>query len=515
MERFFNTAGPCKPEDHYMLPWEDRLPNMRGLIDQKLYFVVHAPRQVGKTTSFIHLAQELTEEGKYAALLASCETGQTARSDVMAGVMAIIQSIRSNAEYFLPEELRPPASDLDGVAAESRLGVFLKQWSLACPRPVVLFLDEIDALLDESLLSVLRQLRDGYFRRPTGFPQSMALIGLRDVRDYKIKLRPEKETSGTSSPFNVKVESIRLRDFNAEEVARLYRLHTEETGQKWTDEAVARAFELTQGQPWLANALAYHLTNRVIRDRGVTLTAEHIDQAKEALIERRDTHLDSLVDRLHEERVRKVIEPILTGDVSFDPTFNDDFSFVRDLGLVAERDGVRQIANPIYAEIIPRVLSYQIQTAIPLNPQWFVSPDGTLDLMKLIDKFLEFWQENGEVLLAGMPYQEAAPHLVFMAFLQRVVNHGGRIEREFAVGTKRADLVVELGGRKDVIELKLASASKALQRGLDQVAAYAQRLGRDLGYLIIFDPTSDKPWEERGEIERVVYEGVTVVVVRA
>jgi hypothetical protein len=380
---------------------------------------------------------------------------------------------------------------------------------------VALFLDEIDALLDESLLSVLRQLRDGYPSRPTGFPHSMALIGLRDVRDYKIKLRPDTESSGTSSPFNVKVESIRLRDFTAEEVARLYRQHTQETGQVWTDESVAQAFELTQGQPWLANALAYHLTNRVIRDRNVTLTQEHIEAAKDALIERRDTHLDSLVARLNEPRVRKVIEPILTGDVSFDPTFNDDFSFVRDLGLVAQRDGAMVISNPIYAEIIPRILNFHVQMGIYLKPQWFVADDGTLDLMKLIDGFLEFWQRHGEVLLKGMPYHEAAPHLVFMAYLQRVVNHGGVIEREFAVGTGRADLVTAFGGRQDVIELKLRRGNYTLTDGLEQVSRYAKRLGRDTGFLIIFDPKSATPWEERGEIEQVEHQGVTVVVVRA
>jgi hypothetical protein len=253
----------------------------------------------------------------------------------------------------------------------------------------------------------------------------------------------------------------------------------------------------------------------MILDRSVTLTREHIDEAKEALIERRDTHLDSLVARLNEPRVRRVIEPILTGDVSFDSTFNDDFSFVRDLGLVAQREGAIVIANPIYAEIIPRILNFHVQMGIYLDPKWFVADDGTLDMAKLIDSFLEFWRENGEVLLEGMPYHEAAPHLVFMAYLQRVVNHGGRVAREFAAGSKRADLMVELGGRREVIELKLASASKALQRGLDQVSYYAKRLSRDTGYLIIFDPKSDKSWEERGEVERVEHEGVTVVVVRA
>jgi hypothetical protein len=292
----------------------------------------------------------------------------------------------------------------------------------------------------------------------------MALIGLRDVRDYRMrvvssaleidgecggleststssraghkkKLRPDADSMGTSSPFNIKVESVRLRDFTAEEVARLYRQHTDETGQAWTDEAVARVFELTRGQPWLVNALAYHVTTRMVRDRGVTLRMEHIEEARAALIERRDTHLDSLVARLDEPRVRRVIEPILTGEASFDPTFNDDFAFVRDLGLVAEREGSVAIANPIYAEIIPRVLGFHVQMGIHLEPRWFVAADGTLDVMKLIEEFLELWRRHGEVLLRGMPYHEAAPHLVFMAYLQRVIHLACRPGRDVpAVG---------------------------------------------------------------------------------
>jgi len=114
-----------------------------------------------------------------------------------------------------------------------------------------------------------------------------------------------------------------------------------------------------------------------------------------------------------------------------------------------------------------------------------------------------------------MPYQEAAPHLVFMAYLQRVVNGGGRIEREFAVGTRRADLVLDFGGQREVIELKLADSPRALVRGLDQVVHYAQRLGRDRGYLILFDRASTLPWDDRGQVEEQVHHGVTVVVVRA
>jgi hypothetical protein len=152
---------------------------------------------------------------------------------------------------------------------------------------------------------------------------------------------------------------------------------------------------------------------------------------------------------------------------------------------------------------------------ISLEPRWFVADDGTLDVMKLIEEFLKFWRRHGDVLLKGMPYHEAAPHLVFMAYLQRVVNAGGRIERELAVGTGRADLVTEMGGRQDVIELKLLRGTYTLPDGLAQVSRYARRLGRDVGYLIIFDPKTDVLWEDRGEVEEVGHDGVTVVVVRA
>ncbi len=384
-------------------------------------------------------------------------------------------------------------------------------------RPLVVFFDEIDAIPGTVLISVLRQLRDGYTSRPAPFPQSVALVGLRDVRDYKIQVRPESESLGTSSPFNIKTRSLSLRNFTPEEVKELLEQHTRETRQAFEPDAVEEVFQQTQGQPWLVNALASQLTtsyDALVPDRTAVVTRDKVLEAREILIERRDTHLDSLVDKLREDRVRRTLEPILVGSLAVGSTYDDDFTYARDLGLVAVRDGQRVIANPIYQEIIPRVLTHQVQTSIPDKPAWFVAPDGTLDVRKLIDGFIEFWRRHGEVLLRGTPYQEAAPHLAFMAYLQRIATSGGRIEREFAIGTGRADLVVEYGGRRDVIELKIMRGKYTLPDGLAQVARYAKRLGRPVGYLVIFDPKSETPFEDRGEVEEREQDGVKVVLVR-
>ena len=142
------------------------------------------------------------------------------------------------------------------------LGETLSRWAESDPRPLVLLIDEIDALIGDSLLAVLRQLRAGYPDRPRRFPRSVVLCGVRDVRDYRIRSSAENAVIAGGSAFNIRAESLRLGDFSREEVESLLGQHTEETGQAFTEEARAAVWELTEGQPWLVNALAYEVCFR-------------------------------------------------------------------------------------------------------------------------------------------------------------------------------------------------------------------------------------------------------------
>ncbi len=234
----------------------------------------------------------------------------------------------------------------------------------------MVFLDEIDALADETLISVLRQLRSGYNRRPHSFPHSVGLIGMRDVRDYKVK-SGGSERLNTSSPFNIKAESLTLNNFTLSEVEELYLQHTQATGQVFTPEAIQQAFYLTDGQPWLVNALARQATQVLVKDITQPITAEVINRTKEILIQRQDTHLDSLAERLREDRVKAIIQPMLAGS-DLPDTPEDDRRFLLDLGLVKRSPlGGLTIANPIYQEVIPRVLSQGSQDSLPqIQPTW-------------------------------------------------------------------------------------------------------------------------------------------------
>lgn len=497
MKRFFNTTGNCRPEWHYMVPPLPRLPDAPRLIDQMAYFVVHAPRQTGKTTTLIALAKHLLEQGQYAPLYFSCEMAKIGGDNVSMAEKIILQCIRSGAEDHLPAELRPPA--WPEAADGARLKEALRTWAAACPKPLVLFFDEIDALRGESLVSVLGQLRAGFTERPHSFPASVILCGLRDVRDYKAASGGDPTRLGSSSPFNVKITSLKLDNFEPAQVEDLYKQHTAETGQVFTPEAVARAIEVTGCQPWLVNALAYEIIDNMAVPVTETITVDLIEQAKERLILARATHLDSLVARLMESRVKRVIEPIVasTTEVESDDTYNDDVSYCRDLGLIAPKSPLR-IANAIYKEVIVRVLSTSTEDIVFIEPQSFVLPDGRLDMQRMLDEFVAFWSEHGDVLSNRISYNEAATQIVFMAFLQRVVNGGGFIDREYGVGRGRIDLLVrwpykDTEGKRviqrEAIELKVWREKQVdpLKQGLKQIDDYLNKLGLDTGILVLFD----------------------------
>jgi hypothetical protein len=522
--RFFTTEGPVRAEDNYCLPplqrWD--LEEVLGLIEQKKYFLLHAPRQTGKTTCLLALMEYLNREGGYRALYVNIEAAQSAREQVEQGMEIICSALGRAASLYLGDARPGDWCRVHGreIAAGDRLGALLEFWAGADPRPLVLLLDEVDALIGDTLISLLRQLRAGYTQRPQHFPHTVILSGVRDLRDYRIHSSAERAIITGGSAFNIKAESLRLGDFNHAEVATLLGEHTAETGQAFTAEAMERVWELTQGQPWLVNALAYESCFRMPagRDRTQPVGIDLIDQAKENLILRRVTHLDQLADKLREERVRRVIEPMLAG-TALDSVSEDDIQYLIDLGLcrMAPGEGLT-IANPIYREVLPRALTFTPQASLPqISPTW-LNADGSLNPDQLLSAFLDFWRQHGEPLLGSAPYHEIAPHLVLMAFLQRVVNGEGTLEREYAIQRGRMDLCLRYRDLTMGIELKVwrDGAPDPLAEGLMQLDGYLAGLGLDTGWLVVFDRRTDQPplTERLSESEQISPDGRRIRLLR-
>ena len=528
--RFFNTEGPVVARRHYCIPPLERvdLDEVLALIDAQRYFVLHAPRQTGKTSALLALRDLLNDgvAGDYRCVYVNVEAAQAARENVGRAVRAILSRLASRARL---------SGDgfLDGVwpailatsGPEDAFGETLTRWCEADPRPLVLLIDEIDTLIGDTLISVLRQLRAGYDQRPEGFPQSVVLCGVRDVRDYRIHSGTEKAVVTGGSAFNIRAESLRLGDFTETEVRALLAQHTAETGQAFTPQALETVWRQTLGQPWLVNALCARtcFARGPGRDRSRAVTAEDVLAAREHLVQSRQVHLDQLADKLQEDRVRRVVEPLLSGGDEREPDTRD-IEYARDLGLVA-RDAPLRIANPIYAEVVPRELTWAMQQLLLEETAWYVDAGGGLDVDKLLGAFQGFFREHSEHWLGRFDYAEAGPQLVLQGFLQRVVNGGGRIEREYGLGRGRTDLLIvwPCGGgavgpdtvvERHVVECKVVHGSleRTIAQGLEQTAAYMDRCGDGSGHLVVFDRREGRSWEEKvfRREERVGARTVTV-----
>jgi len=386
----FNVTGPCVPGEHYMLdPMRGIGNDLMELIDDKEYFIIHAARQSGKTTLLQELTRRINAHGEYYALYCSLEA-ISVFTEPENGIPEIVKTIKScimNAG--LPEGFAENAdySHIAGVLKSSFVS-----YCRSLDKPFVVFFDEADCLSDGTLITFLRQLRDGFVNRSdVPFVRSVALVGMRNLRDYKAQIRSESQTLGSASPFNIVKESFNLRNFTKEEIAELYSQHTAKTGQKFEPDAIGHVFEQTQGQPWLVNAVARECVDKITKkDCSIPLTVDGVEQAIQNIVLARGTHFDSMMERLKEPRVRNVIQPLVLGE-EIASRRSDDYLYTRDLGLIRDDGGITRPANPIYAELIVRTLSWDVQDLISSTREKYVIPrylkDGKIDIDFLIEDF--------------------------------------------------------------------------------------------------------------------------------
>ncbi|MDR1314455.1 MAG: ATP-binding protein [Deltaproteobacteria bacterium] len=563
--RTFNTTGTCNPLRHYMLPALPRLPVVSGLIEGESYFVIHAPRQSGKTTCLNELTKKINSEGRYYAVKCSLATLREIEDakEAMGGAVnqiigglgfSAVPALRDLAFQFID---RPYMSMPD-----LKVRYFLNDLCNALDRELVVFFDEADCLHEGPLIMFLSQLRDGYLDRDespeTRFPRALALVGIRNIRDYRHRVRPEKESAGMASPFNIVKRSFTLTDFTKEQIESLYGQHTEETGQIFEPDAIDRAWYWTEGQPWLVNALADDIiVEQFKNDYSRPVTGSDIDRATQNLILINPTHFDSLLERLREPRIRGVIEPVVIGDKSLLKNVpENDIRYVIELGLLKgnpEKKSSLRSSNPIYGELIVRAFTKNLQDDVPakLADRW---TDGTgLDMDGLLRAFQLYWSMNGEMnekaiaksveldsqakdridRILSIPEladryhvkeeiveiieehrsgfaTEDIPHNVLHAFLQRAVNGGAdTVQREVAMGRTRADIDVTYKGMHYLLELKI-NGRRSRARCLEQLSDYMDKCGSPVGFLVVFDMDFKRSWTEKLTWNTQEYKGKTI-----
>ncbi len=506
MARFFNIAGPCRPEIHYMIDPLPRVSGVRELIENQNFFVIHGPRQTGKTTYLYALMHRLNADGRFSALTVNIQPAAGTRDSAHA-MMMIAEAIYHKARRHLPEKEWPDMPDFSDQESLSRgqLQRYLNMWAEKNPKPAVLFIDEADTLPEPVFSFLLRQLIAGFEDRPHGFPHSVILTGVRDIRSYRFqKKKQDQQTVPRDSgniaalPFDIKAESFFMGGFTPAETAALLDRHSKVSGQIFPPEIKAEIFRLTRGQPWLVNALARQIVTGVLKnDYSRPVTFAHITEARRELIRRRDTHLENLADRLKEPAVKAVTEAVISGEFLEPGKLRDDLTRVQEIGLVTREPPVK-FANPIYAETVFRALNYSCQISFNsdmANPGRYIK-SGRLLMDSLLSVFQEFYRRHAEAWLEKFDFREIGRQLLLMAFLQRIIGSSGVIECETAVGSGRCEVLVLFGSECFALLLKLQRDSYSEQEGLAELVRYLNRLGQDQGYLVLFETGSPIPWEK-------------------
>lgn len=499
--RRFSVAGPVDPEVHYAVSPLGRLdlPRILDLVAGRACFALHAPRQTGKTSVLGALRARLAAEG-WRSLYASVESARRVGGGREAAVRGVLSAIGEAAVACLDDDSLDGIwpGELDKRGPADAIGASLARWAQTTGgERLVLLLDEVDGLDADTLFALLSQLRARFGRHPRRFPRCVVLCGLQDLRDYPL---------GDAGSFNIVSESLRLPDFSRSEIEGLFGQHTQETGQGFAPDAVQEIWDATAGQPWLVNALARDVCfeNEAGRDRSRTIERDAVAAARDRLILDSPILLRHFADRLKEPRVRRVIEPILAGRARFLSTDRTDLAYVRALGLT-KANGEVEIANPIYREVVPRLLSVAAEPRLSADNTPFLRADRSLVVPKLLTAFQGFFREHSEWWAQGFSFREAAVQVLLQAFLQRIVNAGGRIVREYALGMGRSDLLIEWRAsdrlQRFVVECKVRREHDALEtvirEGAAQTARYLDRCGAEEGHLVVIDDARNKTWEEK------------------
>jgi hypothetical protein len=509
----FNTAGICMPAEHYMLPVLSRIPDVIKMIEENLYFVIRAPRQSGKTTFLTTLSDQINSEGMYYAILCTLAALRpiTDRHEAMSSVVSQINVALDASEIKAINRLAYSYNSLPAMAdPDAKVRILLRSICRDLDRDLIVFFDEADCLSGSHLITFLTQVRDGYLARTnepnTKFPRSLALVGMRHIRDYKTQIRPDEQSLGTASPFNIITETFSLANFTKDEIRILYNQHTDATCQIFDHNAIDIAWDWSAGQPWLTNALARDVVVRqLVNNFSNTITGAHMEQAAESLIRRRDTHINSLLEQLNDPRIIKVMDAVFAGTKGKIPPNSDDRQYCIDLGLVVKNeDQSLRLSNKIYQEVFSRAITDELEFVIDIKQDKKTWTDGkVLFMSNLLKEFQEFWRHDSRSFpfrykdFAAFKYDEATYTFMLLAYMQKAVNSRGKVHRQFAENRGVIDIVAIYNDQEYLVEVKLNESYFSLEDSLEQLAGYMDTAAVKEGWLVVFDRDLVKPWDKK------------------
>lgn len=499
----FNLTGRCFPDEHFVADVSGKFQQILELIEYKKYFVINRPRQFGKTTMLLQLAQTLEKSDKYLVFITSFEGIDDKNfDDQKSFAMAFIRILATSIEFTHPDlskELEMEAKKLDSLDALSK---FISTFVAKVQKSVVVLIDEIDHSTNyEVFMKFLGMLRNKYLVRdrvPTF--HSVVLAGVHDIKFLKSKIRNEREKQ-FNSPWNIATEFKVKMEFSEKEITPMLADFAKERNVSVDTEGVAKQLVFyTSGYPYLVSKLCKIFDEDILPTKNEKIwTIEDVDKSFQIFLhDGNDVNLGNAMKELNYNKdLFELVYKILFE--SEEMYFNLDIPLIN-LGSVygilsPNKNNNVTIHNRIYRERIFNMMVTQMQIDnMHLAPKFgrdtalsqYRKADKSLDVALILQKFEQFMHEQRNS--KDYDFIERQGRLIFLSFLRPILNGSGYDFKEVQISEeRRLDVVITYFQYRYVVELKIWRGEKAHQDGLEQLDKYLDDLGLTEGYILIFD----------------------------
>ncbi len=507
MRKEFNVTGSCNPQRHYMVDTEKRFKAVENLIDRGNYFTINRARQYGKTTmlnkiwfklSDKYLVIPLSFEGLGDEAFASPATFVTTFKRQMARHLV---SLRQN-EALIGIWQNGDASSIDDLSE------IVTDFCRACPKPVVVTIDEVDKSSDNQLfLNFLGMLRNKYLERDKEGMNytfhSVILAGVYDIKNLKLKLRPDAEKK-YNSPWNIAADFNVDMTFHPEEIAQMLNDYENDVHSGMDIKAISEEiYKYTTGYPYLVSAICKIIDERLEAD----WTLDNVQKAVKIIAKGENvTLIDDLSKNIENNaELRDFLYSIVVNGQEYSYSMVDPivrlanmFSYIRE-----NQRGKTMIHNLIFEEALFVYFGNKTMREQGTKISPFVLnyvQNGKLNMEHVVTRFRDLMRE--EYRESTEPFLEKEGRLLFLTFLKPIINGIGFYYVEPQTrDNRRMDLVVTYDKQEYIVELKIWHGDKYEELGRDQLSGYLATRDMDEGYLVTFDFSKNKQDTEPQWIE--------------
>ena len=502
----FRTTGVCNPNIQYMVDITDKIEQVKKLIEDNEYFVINRPRQYGKTTMLSALKRKLLN--KYLVISISFEKfGDIAFSDEeifckkflknCARAIRLIDRNNSNKLF----EYSKDVTDLD------TLSDYISEFIEECDREVILIIDEVDKSSDNQLfINFLGILREKYLRRiddeDVSF-KSVILAGLYDIKNLKLKLRPDEEKKYNSLwniavPFNI---DMSLSEKGIEKMLKEYK--NDRNIRLNAKKSAEFIHFYTNGYPFLVSRICQIIDE----DLNALWNEENMIKAIKILLNEKNTLFDDLIKNIENNNDLKeyILDIIMNGARNTFNILNPIINLGVMFGYFKNEDNMVAISNRIFSQVLYNYFSSLLENNDTMKKYNFKSDficGNGLNVEKILIRFQQFMKE--EYSSKNESFLETHGRMLFLSFLTPIINGIGFAFKEVQISEeKRLDIVITYNSNKYIIELKVWHGEEYHEKGLKQLVDYLNINNQNKGYLLVFNFNKNKEYKK----EEVIVEG--------